>query len=128
MRATVSQVGRTGRPQVELPESLTLDDGDTVRIVLDGETYHSRVETTLDGSRVIRRVADNARLVREGEGENRLVTWIDDTDVPFGGSVLLDVVTDGYIYGLRTPGTRVVYTAIDAPSSSLSDIARSIEE
>ena len=126
-RATVSQVGRTGRPQVELPDAVSLDEGEVVRVALDGEAYHGRVESTLDGRRVFRRVVDNARLAREGDGENRLNEWFDGVDVQFGGSVHLDVVTDGYTYGLRTPGSRVVYAATDAPDSSLTDIARNLD-
>lgn len=126
-RANVSQVGRTGRPQVELPEHVTLDADDVVRTVLDGEEYHGRVETTLDRTRVIRHVADNARLARETDGPNRLAEWFDDADVSIGGSVHFDVVTEGYKYGVRTPGTRIVYTATDAPESSLADIASDID-
>ncbi len=126
-RATVTQVGRTGRPQVELLDDVPLDEDEVVRVALDGEAYHGRVETTLDGQRVIRRVVDNARLAREGDGENRLVEWFGDLAVEFGGSVHLDVVTEGYKYGLRTPGDRVVYSATDAPDSSLADIARDLE-
>lgn len=126
-RVTVSQVGRTGRPQVELPDDVALADGEVVRIVLDGEEYHGRAEKTLDGDRVVRRATDNARLAREDGGENRLVEWFDGGDVSFGGSVHLDVVTANYKYGLRTPGTRVVYTATDAPDSSLADIASELD-
>ena len=126
-RATVSQVGRTGRPQVEVPDVVTLDDAEVLRVVLDGEEYHGRVERTLDDQPVIRRVADNARLAREGEGENRLPAWFDGLDVAFGDSVHFDVVTEGHKYGLRSPGTRVVYTATDAPDSSLADIARDLD-
>lgn len=126
-RATVSQVGRTGRPQIEIPEHLAPDEEEVLRVVLDGEEYHGRVETSLDGDPVIRRVADNARLVREGEGQNRLSAWFDGLDVAFGDSVHLDVVTEDHKYGLRSPGTRVVYTATDAPDSSLADIARDLD-
>ncbi|SFR98368.1 hypothetical protein SAMN05216559_2020 [Halomicrobium zhouii] len=127
-RATVSQVGRMGRPQVAVPDSVAVDEGEVFRVVLDGEEYHGRVETTLDGDRVIRRAADNARLVREGEGENRLAEWFDGVDVAFGDSVHFDVVTGGHKYGLRSPGERVVYTATDGLDSSLADIARNLEE
>ena len=126
-RATVSQVGRTGRPQVELPDAVSLAEGAAVRVVIDGDEYHGRVETTLDGTRVFRRVADNARLAREAEGENRLAEWFDGLSVAFGGSVHFDVVTPGHKYGLRTPGARVVYTATDGPDESLADIARDLE-
>jgi len=36
-------------------------------------------------------------------------------------------VTPGFQYGLRRPGERVVYTALDPPASSLSDIARDVD-
>lgn len=126
-RATVSQVGRTGRPEVEVPDAVSLSDGDLARVVLDGEEYHGQVETTLDGEHVLRRAADNARLVREGEGTDRLAAWFDEIDVAFGDSVHFDVVSAGHKYGLRSPGTRVVYTATDAPDSSLADIARNLD-
>jgi len=127
-RATVSQVGRMGRPQVAVPDSVAVDEGEVFRVVLDGEEYHGRVETTLDGDRVIRRAADNARPRPRGRGENRLAEWFDDVDVAFGDSVHFDVVTEGHKYGLRSPGNRAVYTATDGPDSSLADIARSLEE
>jgi len=126
-RVTVGRVGRTDRPRIELPDSVALEDGDVVECVLDGGEYHALVETTLDGTPMIQRVADNPRLAREGEGENRLVEWFRDADVSLDGSVHLDVVTAGYKYGIRTPGERVVYSATDAPDDSLADIARNLD-
>lgn len=126
-RGPVSQVGRTGRPEVAIPDALPLEDGDVIHLVLDGEQYHGQVETTLEGDTVIRRAADNARLVREGEGEDRLSEWFDAIDVAFGDSVHFDVVTEGHKYGLRSPGNRVVYSATDRPDSSLTDIARNLD-
>jgi len=126
-RVTVSRVGRTDRPRIELPDSVDLDEGDVVECVLDGTEYHAIVETTTTGTRTIQRVADNTRLAHEGGGENRLVEWVRDADVSLDGSAHLDVVTAGYKYGLRTPGTRVVYSATDAPDDSLADIARDLD-
>ena len=126
-RVPVESVGRTDRPRVVLPEQLDFDDGDTVRLALDGDWYHAVVETNLDGEPVISHVADNRRLARERDGTNRLAEWVADSDVSLGGSAHLDVVTDGTEYGLRTPGKRVVYTATGGPDSSLSDIARNLD-
>lgn len=126
-RVTVSQVGGTGRPEVELPDDVGVAEGDLVRVVLDGDEYHGRIDSALDGRLVIRRAGANARLAREGEGTNHLARWVDDVGVRLGGSVHLDVVTTGHKYGLRSPGNRVVYTATDGASSSLADIARELD-
>jgi len=126
-RVPVESVGRTDRPRVVLPDELALDDGDTVRLALDGDQYHAVVETNLDGEPILSHVADNRRLARERDGTNRLTEWIADSDVSLGGSAHLDVITDGAEYGLRTPGKRIVYTATDGPDSSLSDIAQNLD-
>ena len=126
-RVPVEAVGRTGRPRVVLPDEIDLQDGDIVTLALDGDEYKARVETSLDGDRTVTHVADNRRLARERDGENRLTEWVAEADVSVGGSAHLDVVTEGHQYGLRTPGKRVVYTATDAPDSSLSDIASDLD-
>jgi len=126
-RVPLEAVGRTGRPRVVLPAELDLQDGDVIALSLDGESYHAAVRTNLDGDSVVTHAADNRRLARERDGKNRLTEWVDDADVSLGGTVHMDVITAGHQYGLRTPGTRVVYTARDPPSSSLSDIADGLD-
>jgi hypothetical protein len=126
-RVTVSAVGRTDRPAVELPGAVECEAGDTCWFALDGTGYHARIERTLEDERVIKHVADNARLARRGEGENRLVDWVEAADVSLGGSAHFDVVTAGYAYGLRTPGSRVVYRAPDPPNEDLAAIAQDLE-
>jgi len=126
-RVSLEAVGRTGRPRVVLPDDVGLSDGDVVTLALDGDDYEARAETSLDGDLAITHVADNRRLARERDGENRLAEWVADASVSVGGSAHLDVVTEGHQYGLRTPGRRVVYTATDAPDASLSDIASDID-
>jgi len=126
-RMTLGTAGRTSRPKLELPETIEAGDGDVVRITLDGQAYHARVESGLDGTLVVRGAFDNARLARSDEGENRLIEWVEDADVEPGRSLLLDVLHDGYHYGLREPGQRVVYTVREPPKGSLSDIAESLE-
>ncbi|WP_262179726.1 DUF7112 family protein [Haloarcula laminariae] len=126
-RVPIEAVGRTGRPRVVLPDELGLSDGDVVTLSLDGDDYEARVGTDLDGDSTVTHAADNRRLARERDGENRLAEWVDDADVSIAGSAHLDVVTEGHQYGLRTPGRRVVYTATAAPDSSLSDIASDLD-
>jgi len=126
-RVPIEAIGRTGRPRVVLPDDIGLSDGDILTLALDGENFEARVGTSLDGDVVLTHAADNRRLARERDGENRLAEWVTDGSVSVGGSAHLDVVTDGHQYGLRTPGTRVVYTATDAPDSSLSDIASDLD-
>lgn len=126
-RVSIERVGRTDRPRVRVPADAGLEDGDLVRFALGGDQYHALVETDLDGDLVVNHVADNRRLARERDGENRLTEWVADAGVSLGGSAHFDVVTRGSEYGLRTPGSRVVYTTADQPSSSLSDIAENLD-
>lgn len=126
-RVPVESVGRTDRPRVVLPDAVSLAEGDVVRFALDGDRYHAAVDTNLDGDCVVSHVADNARLARERDGENRLAEWLADADVALGGTAHLDVLTEGEEYGLRTPGKRVVYTATGGPDSSLADIANDLD-
>ncbi|MBX0322810.1 hypothetical protein EGH21_07175 [Halomicroarcula sp. F13] len=126
-RVPVEAIGRTNRPRVVLPDTVDLQDGDVVEMALDGDDYYAAVETSIEGDVVVTHVADNRRVARDHEGENRLAEWVRDGTVSLGGSAHLDVVTAGHQYGLRTPGTRVVYTATDAPDSSLSDIAQDLD-
>lgn len=126
-RVPIEAVGRTGRPRVVLPDAIDVSDGSTVTLSLDGDAHDATVGTTLDGDLAITHAADNRRLARERDGENRLAEWVESASVSLGGSAHLDVVTAGQHYGLRTPGTRVVYTATTAPDSSLSDIASDLD-
>lgn len=126
-RVPLDSVGHTGRPRIVLPDAIALSNGDTVVLGLDGDRHYATVDTTLDGDIVIAYAAENRRLARERDGPNRLGEWVEDAGVSLGGSAHLDVVRPGHQYGLRTPGTRVVYTATDAPDSSLSDIASDID-
>jgi len=127
-RARLARSGGTRRPCLRLPEDVAVTPGDTVRLVLDGTEYHATVEGDADGA-VVRGAYDNRRLARaDGEGENRLVAWVRDIDRETGESVDLDEVTPGYLYGLRVPGRRAVYTVTEAPDSSLSAIAEALDD
>jgi len=126
-RAPLETVGRTDRVKVVLPPELDVVVDDVLELILDGTSYFARVESTLEADCVLRRATDNRRQAREADGENRLAAWVDDADVRVGGTVHLDVVTPGHAYGLRTPGTRVVYEATDPPADSLADIAADLD-
>jgi hypothetical protein len=126
-RARLARSGGTRRPCLRLPEDVAVTPGDTIRLVLDGTEYHATVEGDADGP-VVRGAYDNRRLARaDGEGENRLVAWVRDTDRETGESVDLDEVTPGYLYGLRVPGRRAVYRLTRQPDSSLSSIAEGLD-
>jgi hypothetical protein len=127
-RTHVASVGPTRRPRVLLPAAVEAAPGDVVRVSLEGDASHARVQESLEGDRDLRGAFANARLARtEGEGENRLRAWLDAVGVSPGEPLLVDVLTPGFEYGLRRPGERVVYAAADPPQSSLADIARDLD-
>lgn len=141
VRVHVARSGGTRRPCVRLPDdgdldryvesgacdALGLSDGDLVRLVLDREEYHARVERDANG-RLLRGAFHNRRLARTpGEGENHLVAWLTENGREEDDPLLLDVVVAGDLYGLRLPGERTVYTAQRGPKSSLADIAEDLD-
>lgn len=130
-RATVESVGRTDRPKVVLPEEAgrDLDADEVVRLVVDDRTYHTRVDTDLEGGRELRGAFRSPTLARDPDaGEDHLPDWLDDTGIEAGSSVLVDVVTAGFQYGLREPGARAVYEVADQPDDGLASIARDLDE
>lgn len=127
-RVELSSVGSTGRPQLVVPAELTCEEGDFVRLVVDSQQTHARVDSTLSGERTIRAGYANKKLARSNDGADLLGAWLDDAGFGPGSTLVLDVLTDGYAYGLRVPGKRVVYDPIEKPNSSLSDIADSLGE
>jgi len=100
-----------------------------VHLAIDGESSYAEVTSTLGGDSAIHGAFANRRLAHtEGEGENRLQNWLDSCGRGPGDTVVLDVLTGGFAYGVREPGARVVYDPPDPPDSSLSDIAASLGE
>ncbi|WP_121823661.1 DUF7112 family protein [Halostella salina] len=133
VRATLGTVGSTSRPRIEIPADAAHEfpADDVVRLVVDGTERHARIETALgDDRRVIPGAYDAPRLARDpGDAPNRLLAWVDATDaVSVGGSVLVDVVEDGFKYGVRAPGERVVYEATESPDEGLASIAEQLED
>lgn len=127
-RVTLASIGRTRRLQLQLPEDLSCSPGDIVSLSLSGENYYARVESTLDGEPVITGAFANRRLARTGDGENLFQEWVADSGRSAGQSVTLDVLREGFAYGVRLPGERVVYHPPEPPTSSLADIARSLDD
>ena len=127
-RVHLDRVGRTSRPRVPVPAAVDVAVGDVIRVSLEGTSYHAQIAEALDGTPDIRGAFDNARLARTpGEGDDHFQPWTESVGLGVGDPVLVDVVTPGYKLGIRRPGERVVYDATDAPSSSLSDIARDLD-
>ena len=129
VRATLERAGRTDRPKVVIPDDAhdAVPEGEVVRVSVDGTVYHAQVDLAIDDSLEIRGLYDNARLARDGDGENRLAAWADDHGLDFGRTVHLDLVDEGFFYGLRAPGERAVYQVPDRPDDDLADIARQVE-
>lgn len=128
-RISLSSVGRTNRLQLPLPEELSCGPGDIVSLSLAGDGRFAAVTTTLGGEPAIRDAFPTRRLARtDGEGTDELASWLDSVGLDAGDTLVLDVLTDGYAYGLREPGTRVVYSPPDQPDSSLAAIARDVTE
>ncbi|WP_248898012.1 DUF7112 family protein [Haloplanus halobius] len=126
-RARIARSGGTRRPCLRLPDGVAVEGGDIVRLVLDGDEYHARIEADADGF-VVRGAYDNRRLARaDREGTNRLVDWVRSTDRETGQSVEFDEVTPGYLYGVRIPGKRAVYSVTRQPDSSLTSIAEDLD-
>lgn len=130
VRATLARAGRTDRPKVTVPDEATdqFPEFEVVRIGTGNDTYFARVELAIDDTMEIRGLYDNARLAKEGDGENHLPAWADDNGLDFERTVHLDIVDEGFFYGLRAPGERVVYRVPDRPDDGLADIAEGIEE
>ncbi|MES3161911.1 MAG: hypothetical protein PPP55_10145 [Halorubrum sp.] len=142
IRVDLARSGATRRPCVRLPDDadlgervesgtcdrLRLTAGDLVRVVIDREERYARVASDSRG-RLLRGAFDDRRRARtDGEGQNRLVDWLESHDCGPGDVVVLDVVVPGELYGLRIPGERTVYDATRGPRSSLADIARDLDD
>ncbi|ELZ80949.1 hypothetical protein C453_18470 [Haloferax elongans ATCC BAA-1513] len=123
-RSNLARSGGTRRPCLRVPDDAAVEDGDFVRLHLDGTSYHARVSSDASGL-VIRGAYDNKRLARmPGDGENRLVEWCRENDRDPGEAVEFDELDAGYQYGVRVPGVRTVYRVVERPNDSLSNIAK----
>ncbi|WP_122088356.1 DUF7112 family protein [Halalkalicoccus subterraneus] len=126
LRATVARHGAR-RKRIDLPEG-SLPAGEVVRLVIDGTTYHAKVEGGFADGPHVSGAYDGPDMAREGSGTNRLGEWLEEAGRPVGGSVLLDTIEPEFAYGLRKPGEEVVYEAVEKPKESLANIARDLED
>lgn len=130
VRATLSETP-TG-VSIEIPgdDRNAFPAESVVRVDLDGRERFAAIERALTGSDLfvhgIYATPDGARDPR-GEAD-LLPEWVDEHDVRTGGSILLDVVEPDFYYGLRSPGETNYYDAVEAPSESLANIARELED
>ncbi|WP_313693799.1 DUF7112 family protein [Halorarum halobium] len=125
-RAHLTRSGGTRLPCLRVPEDAAVEAGDEIRLVIDGESCHARVESDARG-RLLRGAYDNRRLARNpGEGENRLVEWCREHGREADDAVDVDEVDPGYLYGVRVPGERTVYEMTGRPDEGLRDIADSL--
>jgi len=130
VRATLARRGSTSRPAIELPDEQAdaFPAGEVVRLVVDGAERHAKIEEYA-GDRSIPGAYDAPSMARDpGSASNRLVEWADDAGLELGQSVLVDVIEEGFKYGVREPGERVFYDATEAPDDSLASIAQQLED
>ncbi|PSP75046.1 hypothetical protein BRC81_16295 [Halobacteriales archaeon QS_1_68_20] len=124
--ATLVRAGRTDRPRVAIPGGAAdrFPADEVVRLVVDGDELFSPVAAELTGDGLeLRGAFETPEAAREpGDGTDHLPDWREAAGVPFGNTVHVDVVEDGYKYGLRAPGERAVYTT-GRPDEGLQDIA-----
>lgn len=126
---TIVAHGPTSRPAIELPDETECSTGEVLRLVVDG-TVRFTVPQSFAGDTVRLSGAfetpDDARS--PSGATNQLRAWLDQIDLNIGRTVHVDVIDEGFKYGVRAPGTRVVYDAPESPSDSLASIASQIEE
>lgn len=125
-RVRVTTVGRTRRRQVELP--VPLEVGERIYCSLEGSPAHAVVRAGLDGGATLQDAFLTREAARTRAGEDRLAAWLDEGGLTGGEALVLDVLREGYAYGLRRPGERVVYAPPEPPNASLADIAERVEE
>lgn len=124
---TVVERGRTGRRAVRFPAETPLSVDTVIRLVLDGRERWVRPATPVSaGGLELRGAYDTATGARDPGGRtDRLRAWVADRGLEAGRTVHLDVVAEGYRYGLRGPGESATYDA-GRPDTGLSDIAEDL--
>lgn len=130
-----AQVARHGgrRLRLEVPAEIALPTvGEIVRVALDGEVRFARVDASAAGEGYwLTGVYDSPTTARDPSAltaPDRLGPWLRAHGRTAGQSVELDVIEPDYCIGVREPGERLVYPAVDKPSSSLADIANKLYE
>jgi len=122
--------GRRLRVEIASEAADPFPEGEVVRVSTDGQRRHARIDTHLTDDRlVVTGVYDGPDAARDpGDATDRLAEWIDAEGLEAGDPVLVDVVAEDFLYGLRLPGERVFYDDPDPPDSDLASIARDLED
>lgn len=129
IRGTLARRGGTHRPAIHLPEDATsAPSTGVVRLVLGGSEWHAPVAITNDDRPTIQGAYESASLARDRSGTDHLTAWVNENDLAFGRSVLVDVVIADYRYGVRAPGEDAIYDVSRPPSTDLQAIVESLEE
>lgn len=127
--ATVERTGSVDRPRIVVPADRAdaLPTDAVVRVMLDGDEYRTRPDPLSGGRVAVGGAFDTPDAARDpGTGENRLPEWVERKDLDYGRTVHVDVVEREFLYGLRAPGERVVYDAVEKPDDSLASIAEDL--
>jgi hypothetical protein len=119
----VARAGRVDRPCVRVADAPL--PAEVVRLVLDSAEYHADVRDTRNGPE-IRGAYDTPAAARKRDGENRLFEWVATRELEYGRTVHLDVIDEGYRYGLRGPGESATYERTGTPDDSLRSIAEDL--
>lgn len=119
--------GRSGRMAVELPDEAALSSESVVRLLLDETEYKMVPHEPFRGSGLeIRGAYGTAESARNpGSAHNQLDEWIQSHGLEPGRTVHLDIITEGFRYGLRAPGEEAIYPA-GRPPTGLQDIAEDL--
>ncbi|AGB30459.1 hypothetical protein Natpe_0530 [Natrinema pellirubrum DSM 15624] len=130
VRATCTETATGVKLEVPADDRDAFPTDEVVRLVLEGEELFAQIERALTGDELsVPGVYETPDSARDPSGAtDRLPEWVDDHDVPLGGSVLIDVVEPEFLYGCRAPGETVFYDAREPPSDSLSEIAKDLED
>ncbi len=130
VRATCAETATGVKLEVPADDRDAFPTDEVVRVVLEGDELFARIERALTGDALsVPGVYETPDGARDPSGAtDRLPGWVDDHDVPLGGSVLIDVVEPEFLYGCRAPGETAVYDAREPPSDSLSEIAKDLED
>lgn len=126
-RARVTAHG--GRHRLEVDTSVLPTD-EVVRLVLDETARYIRPTASPTGDTlwITGAYASPGQARDPGSATEYLAPWLDTHDRAVGSTVLLDEIEPEFAYGLREPGRRTVYSAVEKPSDSLATIAKRLDK
>lgn len=129
IRATLARHGGQ-RVRVEVPQyhADRFPRGDVFRVVVGGSRRYARIEPHLTADTLLITGAYDGPITTRDRSEapDRLTEWVNATGLGPGDPVLIDVVTEDYLYGIRHPGDRVFYDDPEPPDDDLVAIARKL--